>query len=155
LSAAVTRPKFELRRILLRSADQVERAIALLRNVPTDDLRPLELLVREEVKVRKLDQNGLMWVGPLADLAAQAWCDGRQFSAEVWHEFCKKEFLPEEFDSELCLDGYRKWDVDPAGDRVLVGSTTQLTVKGMAQHITQIHALGGSLGVEFHELQRD
>lgn len=151
----MTRPKFELRRILLRSADQVERAIALLRNVPTDDLRPLELLVREEVKVRKLDQNGLMWVGPLADLAAQAWCDGRQFSAEVWHEFCKKEFLPEEFDSELCLDGYRKWDVDPAGDRVLVGSTTQLTVKGMAQHITQIHALGGSLGVEFHELQRD
>jgi hypothetical protein len=149
-----TRPKFEPRRILLRGADQVERAIALLRNVPTDDIKPLEFLVREEVRVRKLDQQALMWAGPLADLAAQAWCGSRQFSAEVWHEFCKKEFLPEEFDPELCLEGYRKWDIDPMGDRVLVGSTTQLTVRGMAQYITQIHALGGSLGVEFQEPQR-
>lgn len=150
----MTRPKFEQRRILLRSPDQVERAIALLRNVPLDSLKPLELLVREEARARKLDQQGLMWAGPLADLAAQAWCDGRQFSAEVWHEFCKKEFLAEEFDPELCLEGYRKWDVDPAGNRVLVGSTTQLTVKGMAQYLEQIFALGGSLGVEFQEPQR-
>jgi hypothetical protein len=145
------RQKFEQRRILLRGAEQVERAIALLLNAPLDADKPLEFLLREEVKPRKPDQNALMWSGPLADLAAQAWCDGRQFSAEVWHEFCKREFLPEEFDPELCLDGYRKWDIDPAGERVLVGSTKMLTVRGMAQHITQIHALGGSLGVEFHE----
>lgn len=145
------RQKFEQRKLLLRGAEQVERAIALLRNAPIDAEKPLEFLLREEVRPRKPDQNSLMWSGPLADLAAQAWCDGRQFSAEVWHEFCKREFLPEEFDPELCLDGYRKWDIDPAGNRVLVGSTKKLTVKGMAQHITQIHALGGSLGVEFHE----
>jgi hypothetical protein len=120
-------------------------------NVPLDDKRPLELVVREEVKARKLDQQALMWVGPLADLAAQAWLERRQYSAEVWHEFCKKEFLPEAFDADLCLEGYLKWDVDPAGDRVMVGSTKMLTIKGMAQHITQIHALGGELGVEFHE----
>ena len=147
----MTRQKFEKRRMLLRGPEQVERAIALLRTVPLDDDKPLELLVREEVKARKLDQQALMWLGPLADLAEQAWLEGRQYSAEVWHEFCKKEFLPEEFDADLCLEGYRKWDIDPAGDRVLIGSTTMLTIKGMAQHITQIHALGGSLGVEFHE----
>jgi hypothetical protein len=145
------RPKFEPRRMLLRGPEQIERAIALIGNVPMDEKKPLELVIREEVKARKLDQQGLMWAGPLKDLAAQAWIEKRQFSDEVWHEFCKKEFLPEEFDAELCLEGYRKWDIDPAGDRVLVGSTTMLTVKGMAQHITQIHALGGSLGVEFHE----
>lgn len=147
----MTRQKFEKRRMLLRGPEQVERAIALLRTVPLDDAKPLELLVREEVKARKLDQQALMWLGPLADLAEQAWLQGRQYCAEVWHEFCKKEFLPEAFDADLCLEGYRKWDIDPAGDRVLVGSTTMLTIKGMAQHITQIHALGGSLGVEFHE----
>jgi hypothetical protein len=145
------RQKFEQRRILLRGVEQVERAIALLRNTPLDAEKPLEFLLREEVKPRKPDQNSLMWSGPLADLAAQAWCDGRQFSAEVWHEFCKREFLPEEFDPELCLEGYRKWEIDPSGERVLIGSTKMLTVRGMAQHITQIHALGGSLGVEFHE----
>lgn len=152
-----TRAKFEQRKFLLRGAEQVERAIALLRNVPLDAERPLELLVREEVKPRKLDQNALMWVGPLRDLAEQAWVDApdgsgkRQYSAEVWHTFCKREFLPDEFDAELCLEGYRKWEIDPAGERVLIGSTKQLTVKGMSQHIEQIHALGGSLGVEFHE----
>lgn len=145
------RQKFKLRRVLLRQPEQVDRAIALLRNAPLDDRKPLEFLLREEAKSRKLDQNALMWVGPLKDIAEQAWLDGRQFSAEVWHEFAKKEFLPEEFDPELCLEGYVKWGFDPKGDRVLVGSTKQLTVKGMAQHITQIHALGGSLGVEFHE----
>lgn len=150
----MTRPKYEQRKILLRGAEQVERAVALLRNVPLDATRPLELLVREEAKPRKPDQNALMWSGPLADMAEQAWCDGRQFSAEVWHEFAKRQFLPDDFDPDLCLEGYRKWDIDPAGERVLVGSTTQLTVKGMAQHLEQIFALGGSLGVEFHEPQR-
>jgi hypothetical protein len=146
------RPPFEQRKLLLRGPEQVERAIALLRNVPLDADKPLELLIREEAKARKLSQNDLMWAGPLKDLAEQAWLDGRQYSAEIWHTFCKRNFLPEEFDPELCKEGYRKWDVDPAGERVLVGSTTQLTVKGMSQHIEQIHALGGSLGVEFHQV---
>jgi hypothetical protein len=146
------RPPFEQRKLLLRGPEQVERAVALLRNVPLDADQPLELLIREEAKARKLSQNDLMWAGPLKDLAEQAWLDGRQYSAEIWHTFCKRNFLPEEFDPELCKEGYRKWDVDPAGERVLVGSTTQLTVKGMSQHIEQIHALGGSLGVEFHQV---
>ena len=145
------RPPFEKRRILLRSQDQVERAIALLRNVPLDPEKPLELIVREEVKTRKPDQNARMWAGPLKDISEQAWLEGRQFSAEVWHEFAKRNFLPDEFDPDLCLDGYRKWDIDPAGERILVGSTTQLTVKGMARYMEQLYAMGASLGVEFHE----
>lgn len=143
------RPPFEQRKLLLRGPEQVERAIALLRNVPLDSIKPLELLIREEPKARKLDQNALMWVGPLKDLETQAWLEGRQFSADVWHTFCKRNFLPEEFDATLCKEGYQKWDVDPAGERVLIGSTTQLTVKGMSDHLEQLFALGGSLGVEF------
>ncbi len=37
----MTRQKFEPRRMLLRGQEQVDRAIALLRNVPLDDKRPL------------------------------------------------------------------------------------------------------------------
>lgn len=145
------RPKFEQRKILLRGPEQVERATALLRHVPVDAARPLELLIREEVKGRKPDQNALMWAGPLKDIAEQCWVEGRQFSTEVWHSYFKAQFLPDEFDPEMCKEGYRKWDFDPAGERVLVGSTTELTVKGFSQHLEQVHAFGAQMGVEFHE----
>lgn len=148
----MTRPKFEQRRLLLRGQEQVDRAIALLRNLPLDDKKPLEVVVREEVKGRKLDQNALMWAGPLKDIADQCWANQRQYSAEIWHEYFKGQFLPEAYDPDLCkTEHYRKWDYDPGGDPVLVGSTTDLTIKGMAQYITQIHAFGGQMGVEFHE----
>lgn len=148
----MTRQKFEQRRLLLRSQEQVDRAIALLRTVPLDDRKPLEVLVREEVKARKLDQNARMWVGPLKDIAEQCWSGQRQYSAEIWHEYFKQQFLPEEYDPELCKDeAYRKWDFDPAGQPVLVGSSTDLTIKGFAQYMEKIHAFGGQMGVEFHE----
>lgn len=148
----MTRPKFEQRRMLLRGQEQVDRAIALLRTVPLDAGKPLEILVREEVKGRKLDQNALMWAGPLKDIAEQCWANQRQYSAEVWHEYFKAQFLPDAYDPELCkVESYRKWDYDPGGDPVLVGSSTDLTVKGFAQYLEQIQAFGGQMGVEFHE----
>lgn len=148
----MTRQKFEQRRLLLRGLEQVERAIALLRTLPLDDKKPLEVLVREEVKARKLDQNALMWAGPLKDIAEQAWIDQRQYSAAVWHEFFKSQFLPEFYDPDLCKDEkYLKWDEGPGGGQVLVGSSTDLTIKGFAQYLEQIHAFGANLGVEFHE----
>lgn len=145
------RAPFTLRRVMLREPEQVERAIAVLRNAPLDPLRPLEFLVREEVKARKPDQNALMFAGPIRDIAEQAWLDGKQFSAEVWHEYMKRQFLPDQFDAELCLEGYVKWESDPAGDLVMIGSTKMLTVRGFSLHLEQVFAFGASLGVEFHE----
>jgi hypothetical protein len=146
------RPTFEQRRMLLRGQEQVDRAIALLSKVPLDTEKPLEFLVREEVKARKLDQNALMWVGPLKDISEQCWIEQRQHSDIVWHEYFKKQFLPESYDPELCKsETYLKWDYDPAGDPVLVGSSTDLTIKGFAQYLEQIYAFGAHMGVEFHE----
>lgn len=143
------RPKFQTRQILLRSVQQRGILMALIPNLPLDEENPLEVLIREPVKARGLDQNALMWVGPLADIAAQAWVDGRQYSAEVWHEHFKRLYLPEEFDQELTKDGYRKWDYTPAGDRVLIGSTTQLTKRGFALYLQQVEAEGAGMGVMF------
>ncbi|CUJ70041.1 MULTISPECIES: recombination protein NinB [Achromobacter] len=137
------------RTFLLIGASQQAAAQTFLANLPLDADEPLEVVVRERVKPRKMSQNALMWVGPLADIAEQAWLLGQRFPAESWHEQFKRDFLPEEFDSELCLEGYRKWEYTPRGDRVLVGSTTMLTVKGMAQYLTQVEAAGAELGVEF------
>lgn len=144
------RPPMQPRTFRLTSEEVRERIINTVRNLPIDTLRPLEIVVREEQKKRKPDQNALMWAGPLKDISEQAWLDGQQFAAETWHIYFRRQLLPEAFDPELCLENYCKWAIDPAGDRVLVGSTKQLTVKGMAQHLEGIHAFGASLGVQFH-----
>jgi hypothetical protein len=149
------RDKFPTRSILLVGSMQKETARLVLENVPVDMANPLEFIIREQVKIRKPDQNSLMWSGPLVDIQNQAYVEGRTYSAEVWHETFKREYLPEEFDPELCKEGYLKWDYTPNGERILIGSTTQLTIKGFAIYLEQIMAYAGNLGVMFHASPRD
>ena len=144
------RQYFDKRVILLRGEEQRQRALALIANLPVDAEKPLQLVVDEYKPPRKPDQNALMWAGPLRDISEQAWLEGRKFSAEAWHELLKQELLPEEFDPELCREGYQKWTITPRGDRVLIGTTTKLTVKGFAQYLESLYAFGASLGVQFH-----
>jgi hypothetical protein len=148
------REKYPTRSILLVGDMQKETACLLIKHAPTDRINPIEVVIREPVKARKADQNSLMWAGPLADIAEQAYVEGRTYSAEVWHEYFKEQYLPEEYDAELCKEGYEKWAMRPDGKRVLVGSTTQLTVKGFAQYLTQIEAHGAILGVMFRARER-
>lgn len=145
------REKFPTRKILLVGATQRTTAMTVLASCPLDPDRPIEVIIREEVRLRKMSQNDLMWAGPLKDIAEQAYVGGRTYSDEVWHELFKKEYLPEEFDPELTKEGYRKWDTDPKGNRILVGSTTELTVKGFSQYLEQVLAYGSGLGVMFME----
>jgi NinB protein len=146
----VKRQPFTTRKIRLVGETQRATLHALIDNLPLDDQKPLEAVIQEEKKARKPDQNSLMWVGPLADIAEQGYVNGRTYTTAVWHEHFKAEYLPEEFDQELCKDGYRKYDYTPTGERVLVGSTTQLTIKGFALYLQQIEAFGANLGVMFH-----
>lgn len=145
------RDKYPTRTILLKSEVDRNRALATLNIAPIDLGKPLEFILREEVKKRKLDQNSLMWVGPLKDIAEQAYVEGRTYSDVIWHEHFKTLYLPEEYDPELCKDeNYKKWDFKPNGDRILVGSTTELTVKGFAQYLEQVMADGANMGVQYH-----
>lgn len=149
------RQKFQTSKILLRTESQRDAHIARIMNAPLDVEHPLEVVIREQEKPRKPDANAAMWAGPLRDIEEQAWLDGRTFKADVWHEHFKREFLPEEYDPELCLEGYRKWDYLPSGERVLIGSTTQLKTKGFSQYLTKVEAFGASLGVIYHANPRE
>lgn len=149
------REPYPTKAILLRTEQQRDLAVNALRNAPLDDANPLQFMLREKPKVRGMDANARMWVGPLADISEQGYVGGRTYSAEVWHEQFKREFLPEEFDPALCMDGYRKWDYTPNGDRVLIGSTTKLTKAGFAQYMTQVEAFGAELGVRFSAPRKD
>lgn len=148
----MTRQPYAPRSILLRTAAQVELLCRLIPNLPLDADKPLEVLIREQVKARKPEQGSLMWAGPLKDIAAQAYVQGRTYSDTVWHEYLKAQYLPEEYDPRLCKnETYRKWDYAPDGTRVLVGSTTELTIAGFSEYLEQVYAYGSSLGVMFTE----
>ena len=150
-------PTFTTRAHRLLGEDQRRAAAALLGNLPVDAKAPLEVVFREPVKARSLDQNALYWSGPLRDIEEQAWLTGRQFTAAVWHEYFKEQYLPDEAElqpDELAKhvkdpEKYRKWDVSPSGRRVLVGSTTELTKAGFSEYLEQVMAEGADLGVRF------
>lgn len=143
------RDKFLTRKLLLVGSMQADTAIQVIKNAPLDPANPIEVIIREQVKTRGLDANALMWAVTLKDIAEQAWVDGKRFSAEVWHHHFKIIYLPEEFEEGITKDGYRKWDVTPSGERVLVGSTAHLTTKGFANYLTQIEADGANMGVMY------
>ena len=154
----MNRPPFQQRTFRLADREVVRRMVALIENIPVDAVRPLEVVIREEKRKRSLDQNALYWAGPLRDIAEQAWVQGRQYSADVWHEHFKREFLPDpdraDCDQSHVKDGFRKWCTTPGGLSVLLGSTTGLTVRGMASYLEQVYAYGASLGVQFSENDR-
>ena len=147
---------FTTRTIILIDEQRRKLAVAMVENAPLG----IEVVARVPVKARKPDQNALYWAGPIRDLAAQVWVNGRQYSAETIHEYLKRELLPENDDPDLPrlvnnLLTYRKWDTDPAGERVLIGSTTQLSVYGFSQYMEMVYAWGADLGVSFHASPND
>ena len=143
------RERYPTRKIRLVGVTQLLNLQLLLSKLPLDPDRPLVVTIAEEVKLRKLDQNALMWVGPLKDISEQVFMKGRSYSDKVWHEYFKTEFLPESFDPELTKENYIKWSHYPDGDKILTGSTTDLTVKGFALYLEQVYAFGAGQGVEF------
>ena len=117
----------------------------------------LAVRIYEYKEQRTLEQQGLMWIR-LGELAEQAWVEGRLYSAEVWHEKMKRDLLPDEAGpTKRCRKGYVKWATLPDSDeRVLMGSTTQLTTFGMAEYLTALMAYGASEhGVRFSATPRE
>ena len=148
------RARFPTRKILVVSPAQLSTAVAVLKTVPVDAANPIEIRIGEQVKGRNKDQNALMWAGPLRDIANQAYVNGQTYSADVWHEHFKREFLPEEAETELTREGYQKWRYLPSGERILKASTGDLTTKGFSIYLEQIYAYGASLGVQFGVSER-
>lgn len=142
------REKYKTRSIILLGDPQKEIACAAIHNAPTD----LEVVIREPVKVRGLDQNGLYWLR-LGEIAEQAWFGGRQYSKEVWHHYCGINIIPEKVTTK---DGEvrSKWIEVPSGDPIVI-STTQLERRCFAEYTTAVEAFGASLGVQFSANPRE
>ena len=142
------------RSFLLKNEQCRSYLIKFITQLPLNVDYPIEIVARDQVIKRNKDQNALMWSGALTDIAEQAFLNGRQYSIKIWHQHFKEEFLPEDHIPDLCKhvtkpEQYKKWDYKPDGERVCVGSTTDLTKHGFSVYLEQIYAYGAELGVQY------
>lgn len=139
--------------IILTGTVQRESAHKRIDGLPLDG--SMEVAFRPRKRARSPSQNALMWGARLKEISEQAWVAGKQFSADTWHEFLKREYLPEGNEEDFARlvknpDTYRKWDWLPNGERRLAGSTTELTTLGMTRYMEQVEAYcAQELGVQF------
>jgi len=99
----------------------------------------LRLIVTNDEKKRNTEQNKFYWSAVIKPLSEQAWLDGLQFTADVWHEYmarkhgvCEDMTLP---DGEIVVR--RK-------------STSEMTVGEFSNYTTKVMAdAATSYGVEF------
>ena len=141
-SSMTKREKYKTRNIILLGNEQCQIACAAIHNAPAG----VEVVIREPVKVRGLDQNGLYWLR-LGEIADQAWLGGRQYSKEVWHHYCGIHIMSEQV---VTKDGETrsKWEEVPDGDAVAI-STTKLERSCFAEYTEAVTAFGAGLGVMF------
>jgi len=133
---------------VLNNPNAIRNAIKIIQE--SDPEQPLEVTIFPHRKKRTSDQNKLMWKSLLGDFAQQGIIDGRTFGQNVWHEYLKEKFLPEEFVEGKTLKGYEKYVEMPDGRLKLNGSTTMLTTAGMSDYLEQCYAWGaGVLGIRF------
>ena len=82
----------------------------------------LEVNISINKTKRNLEQNKLLHA-MLSEIASQAWVNGKQYNAEIWKDFFKREFLGV---IEL-----------PNGQEMAV-STSKLKVKAFAEFVQQV-----------------
>lgn len=88
----------------------------------------LEVCIRPYNSKRSVEQNRRLWkiYGELAD---KAWVNGRRYSAETWHEYCKGYFLG--FELKAMPDG---------SELKTPISTTRLNVAEMTEYQNNIQS---------------
>lgn len=140
----MTRPKYHTRSILLRGDSQAEAASTAVLMAPRDPERPIEVVIREQVKARHSDQNRLYW-HLLGEIAEQAYFNNKQYSADIWHEYARIHIMPEQITTK---DGEvrSKWLDMPDGKATVI-STTQLERRCFSDYTTAVEAFGAGLGV--------
>ena len=140
------RPAMQKVIVLIRSEQQKELLTNKISNLPIDEKRPIQVVISEETKARGLDQNGYYWLR-LGEISAQAFSNKRLYSSDVWHEYCKRNVMPDQVETKNG-EMVSKWIESPDGHAVVI-STTQLSKKQFAEYTEMCEALGASMGVMF------
>lgn len=117
-----------------------------INDLEVDKGRPIEVIIRPYKEKRSTQANEYMW-SILKDISEQAFFQDIKYSTKVWHEHCKRSFLPEK-----CAKGIEKWSELPiTGEPILNMSTTDLNTKEFADYCTQLEVFAIELGVKLTE----
>lgn len=112
------------------TADNADNIVTLFTNELKSWLKAgdLEITIRPYKAKRSHEQNKRLWAiyGELAD---KAWVNGRRYSAETWHEYCKGYFLG--FELKAMPDG---------SELKTPISTTRLNVAEMTEYQNNIQS---------------
>lgn len=100
---------------------------------------PLRVILTSEEQKRNPEQNRRLWGHLYKQIAEQAWINGRQYDAEVWHEMLARKF-------GVCDD----FEL-PTGEVVVVRrSTTKMSVHEFTEYMDRVEAYAATeLGVVF------
>ena len=131
-------------KIILVDKTRRDRAIAIISNLPCDD--SYEVVIQPKTKARGVDANAYYWKR-LTEIAEQCWVEGKQYSKEVLHEYCRQTIMPvmvELKNGEVVS----KWLEMPSGDPVVI-STSLLSKKCFSEYTEAVEAFGAGLGVMF------
>lgn len=132
------------RTFVIRSGEDAQRLIAFLRhNAPAAIERgePLEATIRVHKPIASDAQHRTIRLIN-EQIATQAWVRGRQYDHETWHEYIKRELLPEENSR-----GKKKWRYLPDESRELSMGTTDLNREEKSAYIDAQMAFAAGLGV--------
>ena len=125
------------------SSQQVKDAcIKAIKAVDLSAKPVMEISIKKFVKQRTTAQNSLQWVGMLADFSLQGIMRGRKYDCDIWHEFLKRSFMPEQHEEGITLEGYVKWRELPDGTLQCIASTTKLTPKGISEYWERCYEFG-------------
>jgi hypothetical protein len=121
---------------VLRDAGVWKRFVAFVR-ANWSERQPLQVIVTDPEKPRTSEQNRYVWA-LMREIAANAWANGQQFSAEVWFEYYARRF------------GVCDEMVLPDGEIVQRRrSTTEMSAADFSEFIEEIKAHAASeLGIE-------
>lgn len=100
---------------------------------------PLFVIITSTEEKRRAQQNKYYWAVVIRSIADQAWVNGKQFSAEAWHELFAQMY------------GIHK-DVTLPNGKVVTKrlSTTEMKVREFSEYTEKVIAYGSlELGVRF------
>lgn len=98
--------------------------------------KPLQVDIGPEKTTRSIQANRRYW-SILHQIAETGWVQGKRFSAEAWHEHCKRTFIGCE---------------DLPGGQVVGLSTSKLSVAEFSEYMTRVEAWAATdLGIELQE----
>ena len=96
---------------------------------------PLEVTVAPHRPRRSDEANRFMWAAVLAPICEQVELNGQAFTSETWHEWAKREFLP-----EVTASGKHKWQAMPSGEMRLAIGTSDLNAVEFRDYLERLQA---------------